>query len=280
MSNSTSQQLCGVAETLFIPLLVRADETLRPDALIKDEKAVSVLKKGDYDFSRVKQMKIDEQDRIAIILRNREFDRYASDFMAQFPDSVIVHLGCGLDSRFERVDNGKVEWYDLDVPEVIETRRKLLGGESGRYHFLPYSAFDDSWMKLLWHHRKHRFLFMAEGVLMYFEESQIKSLVLLLQEHFPGSEFVFDVFSPLIVWANNKRIARTKIGARYNWSMKNGKILETWSKSINLLDEWHIFDRPEPRLAKIRWMRFIPLFANAIGIYHYRLGNVVLFPQS
>jgi len=61
------------------------------------------------------------------LLRNREFDRYAQDFLRCHPEAVVVHIGCGLDSRFERVDNGQVEWYDLDLPHVIELRRKLIG---------------------------------------------------------------------------------------------------------------------------------------------------------
>ncbi len=81
-----------------------------------------------YDFDRVRQVHMDEADKVMIILRNREFDRYARDFLRRHPQAVVVHIGCGLDSRFERVDNGEVEWYDLDLPEVIELRRKFIGG--------------------------------------------------------------------------------------------------------------------------------------------------------
>jgi O-methyltransferase involved in polyketide biosynthesis len=122
-------------------------------------------------------------------------------------------------------------------------------------------------------HRPRPFLFLAEGVLMYFEEAQVKSLVLMLQENFPGAELVFDAFSPYLVRMNNLRISRTKIGARYNWGLKRGKDVERWGDGITLLDEWFPFTRPEPRLAHIRWMRHIPLFAKIFGIFHYRLGK-------
>ena len=68
-----------------------------------------------------------EVNKVVPLLRNREFDRYAQDFLRCHPEAVVVHIGCGLDSRFERVDNGQVEWYDLDLPHVIELRRKLIG---------------------------------------------------------------------------------------------------------------------------------------------------------
>jgi O-methyltransferase involved in polyketide biosynthesis len=206
-------------------------------------------------------------------LRNRQFDRCTRDFLARCPEAVVVHIGCGLDSRFERVDDGKVEWYDLDLPQVIELRRELIGDESSRYHFLTYSAFDRAWLEIVSVHRPRPFLFLAEGVLMYFEEAQVKSLVLMLREHFPGAELVFDAFSPYLVRMNNLRISRTKIGARYNWGLKRGKDVEGWGDGITLLDEWFPFTRPEPRLAHIRWMRNIPLFAKIFGIFHYRLGE-------
>ncbi len=107
---------------------------------------------------------------------------------------------------------------------------------------------------------------------MYFDEAQVKSLVLALRERFPGAELVLDAFSPFLVWMNNLRISRTKIGARYHWGLNRGKDLERWSDGITLLDEWFPFDRPEPRLAHAQWMRHVPLLARVMGIFHYRLG--------
>lgn len=271
MSETTHPDLSGVAETLLIPLYIRAVETQRPDALLKDEKAVAVVTQLDAAFSRIKQIKMDKEDQVALILRNREFDHFARDFLARYPEAVVVHIGCGLDARFERVDNGRVEWYDLDLPEVIDLRRKFIGGEGARYHFLACSAFDRAWLDTLSAQRP--VLFLAEGVLMYFEESQVKSLVLALRERFPGAELVCDAFSPFLVRMNNRRIARTKMGARYYWGLKRGKDLESWGEDIRLLDEWFPFDRPEPRLAHLRWMRYIPLLAKVMGVFHYRLGK-------
>lgn len=273
MSENNNPNLDGVAETLLITLYIRAMESQRPDALLKDEKAVALVTQMDYDFSRIKQIKMDEDDKVSIILRNREFDRYVRDFLARHPKAVVVHIGCGLDSRFERVDNGQVEWYDLDLPDVIELRRKLIGGERARYHLLASSAFDLYWLNALSIHCQGPFLFLAEGVFMYFEETQVKKLGLALLEHFPGAELVFDAFSPYIVRANNLRFALTKYGARYHWGLRRGKDLESWGTGICLLDEWFPFDSAEPRLDHIRWMRHIPLMAKVMGIFHYRLGK-------
>jgi O-methyltransferase involved in polyketide biosynthesis len=273
MSETTSPNLSGVAETLLMTLYIRAMESQRPDALIKDEKAVALVTNRSYDFDRIRQVKMDEDDKVGVILRNLEFDRQVRDFLTRHPDAVVVHIGCGLDSRFERVDNGKVEWYDLDLPEVIEQRRKFIGDEGKRYHLLAGSVFDSAWLDKVSVHRQRPFLFLAEGVLMYFEEAQVKSLVLMLRDHFPGAELVFDAFSPFLVRANNLRMAISKFGVRYHWGLRRGQEIEKWGDGIHLLDEWGYFDRPEPRLDHIRWMRHIPLLARVMRVYHYRLGK-------
>ena len=290
MSDTTNQDLSGVAETLLMTLYIRAMESQRPDALIKDEKAVALVTQMSsdasmrYDFDRVRQVKMDEDDKVTVILRNLEFDRYARDFLTRHPEAVVVHIGCGLDSRFERVDNGQVEWYDLDLPEVIELRRKFTGDEGERYHLLGCSVFEDAWLETVSAHRQETwrrprsFLFMAEGVLMYFEEAQVKSLVLVLREHFPGAELVIDAFSPYIVWANNLRLSITKLGARYHWGLRRGQEIEGWGDAsptgagIRLLDEWGYFDRPEPRLHSFRWMAPIFRLLKPFRVFRFQLG--------
>ncbi len=278
MSEVADQTLTGVAETLLIPLYVRAMESRRADALLRDDRAVEVVGRLEAAaFTRVKRIRMDEEDRVAILLRNREFDRYVTEFLGRHPQAVVVHIGCGLDSRFERVDNGEAEWYDLDLPEVIALRRKLLGGEGGRYHLVAGSVFEDAWMDAVSVHARRHFLFAAEAVLMYFEEAQVRSLVLRLCERFPGSELVFDSFSPFLVRANNLKLwlSRSGMAARYHWGLKRGEELERWREDIALLDEWSLFDRPEPRLARVRWMRHVPILARIMGIHHYRLGKAI-----
>lgn len=273
MSEKTKHNLSGVVETMLITLYTRALESQRPDALIKEEKAVALIRQINYDFSPAMLAKIDEETRVAVLLRNREFDRHVRAFLARCPEAVVVHIGCGLDTRFERSDNGQVEWYDLDLPEVIELRREFIGGEGVRYHLLACSVLDSAWLNVVSVHRQRPFLFLAEGVLMYFEEAQVKSLVLTLKEHFPSAELVFDAFSPFFLWANNRRVAHTKIGVRCHWALKHGKDLEKWGDDICLLDEMFPFSLPEPRLTHVRWVRFIPPLVKTIGIFHYLLGS-------
>lgn len=274
----TGVTLSGVAKTSLIPLYVRAIESLRPDALLNDPMAVALVEHSRADFAFIDALELDDGDRAALVLRNREFDRHARRFMEQHQRAKVVHIGCGLDARFERVDDGQVQWYDLDLPEVIVQRKEFVDAETSRHQMLPCSVFDKGWLDKVSVGEPLPVMFMAEGVLMYFEEAQVKSLVQTLLNYFPGSELVFDAFSPFLVRMNNLRIRRTGIGASCHWGLKRAKDIETWGAGILLLDEWFPFNQPEPRLANYRWMRFLPLLARVMGIFHYRLGEAITYP--
>jgi O-methyltransferase involved in polyketide biosynthesis len=273
MTGKTDRTLSGVPETLLLPLYNRAMESKRPDAIIKDEKAVELVTKMDLDFSRVKRVRMTRMLGVMRIIFAREFDRYAREYLARHPDAVVVHIGCGLDTRFERVDDGRVEWYDLDLPEVIDLRRKLIGGEAGRYHLLGCSVLGDAWTETVKAHSSRPILFLAETVFIYFSEAQVKGLVLALRDRFPGAELVFDGWKPFEIRLGNRYLSRSPFGGLMRWGVWSGREIEGWGTGIRLLDEWGFFDRPEPRLDSFRWMA--PLFRafKPMMIFHFRFGE-------
>ncbi len=265
----------GVAETLLIPLYIRATESQRPDALIRDEKAVALAMQSGLDFSQVRQIRVPELLNVMRNLFTREFDRYARDFIGRQPEAVVVHIGCGLDSRFERVAarDSRVEWYDLDLPEVIALRRELLGDAGGRYHLLACSVLDDAWLETVSVQRPRPILLLAETVFVYFAEAQAKALVLKLRDRFPGAELVFDGWRPFEVRLGNRYLAGSLYAGLMRWGFWRGQEIERWGDGIRLLDEWGFFDRPEPRLAPYRWLA--PLFRlfKPMRIFHFQLGE-------
>lgn len=270
MPEKILHSLEGVSETLLMTLYARARESQRPDAMIKDDKAVEMINRIACDFSRLRMHRHDE---IAVIMRMRKFDRHVREFLVRNPNAAIIHIGCGLDTRFERVDNGCVEWFDLDMPDVIELRRKLINSESNRYHIFATSVFDDGWLEEVSRYKPRPFMFLAEGVFPYFEEAQVKSLFLKLRDHFPCSELVCDAHTPFVIWADNLQLAFASVKARLHWRLKRGKDVESWGQGICLLDDWNYFEDDEPRLKAYRWVRLIPPLAKSSGIFHYRLGS-------
>lgn len=273
MSENVNPNLSGVAETLLIPLYNRAMESQRPDAIMKDEKAVALVKQMSYDFDQVRKIRIFEANKVARIMLTREMDRYAQDFLIRHPEAVVVHIGCGLDSRFERVDNGRVEWYDLDLPDVIGLRRKFIGDEGERYHLLGCSVLEDAWLEAVKVHSQRPFLFLAENVFVYFKEAQVKSLVLKLRDYFPGAELVFDGWTPFFVWLGNRQLSSSKFGGLLHWGFWRSQEIESWGEGIYILGQWGFFDQPEPRMDPYRWAAPIFRLFKPIRIFHFQLGE-------
>jgi O-methyltransferase involved in polyketide biosynthesis len=286
MSEITNQNFSGVPETYLAPLYWKAMESQRPDAMIKDEKAVALVTQNSLDFKQIKQIPMPELLKVMRIMFTREFDRYTRDFLNRHPQAVVVHIGCGLDSRFDRVDNGLVEWYDLDLPEVIELRRKLYGNEEpalsewgARHHLLACSVLEDAWLEAVKVHspskndQRYPILFLAETVFVYFTEAQVESLVLTLCNHFTGAELVFDGWRPFEVWLGNRYLSNSLFAGLMHWGFWHGQELEGWGDGIHLLDEWGFFDQPEPRMKSFRWMAPIFRLFKPMRIFHFQLGE-------
>ncbi len=269
MSEKILQSLDGVPQTLLMTLLVRARETQRPGGVFRDEKAVEMVNHIDADFSKLIMHRHDE---IAVIIRMRRFDRHVRDFLARNPEGVVVHIGCGLDTRYERIGDKRVEWFDLDLPEVMELRSKLISTNAPHYHMIRGSVFYTNWIAEVEQFKPRPFLFIAEGVFPYFEEMQIKELFLRLREHFPGAELVCDAHTPFVIWVDNLQLALAGVKARLRWELKDPHDVEAWCTGFRLLDEWNYYADDEPLMKSFLWLRMIPGLARSSGIYHYRLG--------
>jgi methyltransferase (TIGR00027 family) len=259
--------LHGVTETMLISLYFRVIESQRSDGIIKDPAAEEILEKLEHDFSPYRKL---HEDQTFTALRIRQFDRYVLGFLKKHPTGTVVSMGSGLDTRFERVDNGKGHWFDLDLPEVIETRRKLLK-ESSRNRYIAKSVFQFSWMDNV-AKSKGPYLFITEGVLVYLPPDKIKSLVLELTKRFKGSELVFDCMSKLSMRMHNSNKILQKTQASLHFYMDDRREMEAWGNGIRLLETWYYLDETEERTRNIRWMRWIPPLNRLAYILRYQLG--------
>jgi O-methyltransferase involved in polyketide biosynthesis len=256
-----------VAQTLFIPLYFRAMESRRPGGLIHDRKAVEICAQVDYDFTKLRGRTFDQ---VSAILRLRELDALTKAFLAKQPDAVVVHIGCGLDTRFDRVDNGRVFWYDMDLAEVIALRRTLIP-ETSRSCYLGYSVLEPAWMDCLGRLEGKSLLLIAEGVFPFFSVEDLKRVVHGVADRFPGAELLFDTMSPLLVGIHNMKVALTGVGARVRWGLRQGRDLEAWHPGLQLLEDRSYFDQPNPRLGWTRVLHYVPPVARGVRILRYRL---------
>ncbi len=122
-----ASNLQGIARTLLVPLACRALESSRPDAILHDPRAVEVYAAlgGSPDFL----IGMGSADVFVAAMRARQFDRFGRDFLTRNPSGLLVELGCGLDTRFHRLDDGRLTWLGVDLPEVIALRRQFLPEE-------------------------------------------------------------------------------------------------------------------------------------------------------
>jgi O-methyltransferase involved in polyketide biosynthesis len=223
-------------ETLLIPLYSKAMESQRPHPILVDEKAQEILGCIDYDFSG---LKIPKQSRVTLSMRAKKLDGYVMDYLKEIRSPLVIHLGCGLDSRVVRTGGAKAEWYDLDFPEVIELRKKFYE-ETGHYHMIARSVTDLAWMDQV--KEPGPACIIAEGLLMYLREAEVKSLVLALQKRFPGSQMAFDAYSLLTARNARNHPSIKKTGAEIHWGIDDAKGLESWGPGINLKEEWYFSD--------------------------------------
>lgn len=259
--------LHGVPSTLLVPLACRALEAARPDAILRDPRALEVYQ--SLGGSPAFLMGMSPTDVFVTAMRVRQFDSFARDFLARNPGGLVVDLGCGLDTRFNRLDDGRLSWLGLDMPEVIDLRRQVLA-DGERCRSIACSMFDVSWLEEVARARQP-VIFLAEGVFPYFSTAEVRPVLKAMAQRFPAGELVFDAAAPFIARHHNRNSSVLKrSGARLLWDAKSPQELETWG--LHLLDQWYYFDKPEPRLWAFGWMRFIPFMAKATGIFHYRLS--------
>ncbi len=164
--------LSGVTETMLVPLYSRALEAERMNPQFIDETAVKVMDSLDYDFKKKFKDSTNKMNFWGCCARTVIIDDFARDFIQKNPDCSVVNIGCGLDDRFSRVDNGRLVWYNIDLPEVMELRNKLIE-KNDRIVNISVSVFDYSWMERV--ANKENLLVIAEGVLMYMAEWMVKN---------------------------------------------------------------------------------------------------------
>jgi O-methyltransferase involved in polyketide biosynthesis len=250
-----NQTLNGIPETMLVPLWARAVETRREEPIIRDEQAVLMVGKIDYDFSKFDKVWLSQ---VGVAIRTELLDKAVIQFINNHPDAVVVNLGCGLDTRFSRLDNGRICWYDLDLPEPMRIRRQFFS-ETSRYRMIEKSIFDADWLDAI-DYKNAAVLLIAEGIFMYFSEAEIKGLFTMLINAFPQAEMLLEVLAPVAVNRSQHHDAVSTMNVAFQWGAADGKTVEVLHPQITMLQEWNYFDYHRRRWGWLRWPARIPAF--------------------
>lgn len=240
MTDQFNINIGNVQKTLFLPLWGRAMETRKKRPMLIDETAARIIDQVEYDFSQMAS-KLDELSQIAWIRRAMICDRVVKNFLKSHPQGTIVNIGCGLDTTFERVDNGTLQWYDLDLEDVIDLRRRFIK-ESDRRRFIASSFLETEWLKGI--EVNENVLFIAAGVFYYFKEEDIKGFIIRLMDAYPGSEVLFDVSSPIGVRMANKKViesAGLDEKSYLIWGLADKKDILRWDPRIEMIGVYYFF---------------------------------------
>ena len=209
-------RLSSVPETMLQTVYARARESMGRGAIC-DKKAEEIIGRLDYDFSLAEK---DTAMRSGVIARTIVLDRLVGAWLAEHPGAVVVNIACGLDTRCYRM-RGYAHWYNLDLPETIAVRQKLLP-EHGEISQIAMSAMED-WGDLIAEQGAPA-LVIIEGLTMYLSEADVKKIFAVIAARFQTATVFVETMNPMIV-KNFKEKSIEGSHAKFTWGVKNGKAL-------------------------------------------------------
>jgi len=192
--------LAGVSVTMLWSLHNRASEAKRPDGILHDPESIYIQSAIDYDFARHFGDPLG-----SLAARAVEIDRVLRSWLDRHPEGIVVSLGEGLETQSRRVDNGRMGWLSVDLPDAIRLRERFFA-PTHRFRHIAASALDPVWMDAVG--PSSDVFIVAQGLLMYLAPERVRQLFVCIADRFPGSVLVFDTiprwFSDLTMVGLNK----------------------------------------------------------------------------
>ena len=249
-----------VQKTLYIPLYGKQFVTGK-GVILRDEKAVEIWQKEGFSLSRKASSK---WLAYYMAMRARVFDDWVKEKCEE--NCVILHIGCGLDSRVLRVNCPNIPWYDVDFDEVIQVRQNYYENKEN-YTMLAGDFRKCDWLQQLPSDR--RLIVLMEGVCMYSHADEVKQFLQALATHFSKVNILLDVYSEFAAKMSKYRNPIREVGVSTVYGVNDPKMLT--SEQVNFVCE---HDMTPARLVSElqgwgRWL-FQKLYAGkmAKSLYH------------
>ena len=220
--------LSGVPETMLQTIYARAKESKTRGAIC-DKKAEEIIDKLNYDFSLADK---DKAMHSGVIARTIVLDRLTKEYLASHPGAVVVNIACGLDTRCYRIE-GYSHWYNLDLPETIAVREKLLP-ENGTISQIAMSAMEDWGSEIK--ETSVPALIIIEGLVMYLSEEDVKRIFSVISRRFGQAHILIEIMNPVMV----KRFKEKSIEgshAKFTWGIQNGEKLAGLLPDFSFVEE-------------------------------------------
>lgn len=248
-------------------LYLRAYESRLDQPILGDRYAADDVARIDYDFKRIHRRVRPESNQFMVALRATKFDVRVADYLKEHPDAVVLHLGCGLNSRaFRLAPPAKVRWFDVDLPDIIALRRQLYS-ESDTYRMIGSSVTDLGWLDDI--PTGGPVVIVAEGLLMYLAPDDIAELLHRLVDRFESGELVADLVSR---WG--PRLSKLFARGVIKWGTRDGSEITHWEPRLHLVEDIPVLagydEIPLPRQRRrFRRLHGIPAIRNYDRLFRY-----------
>lgn len=258
--NKIKVNLSGLPRTSLEPLYGRAKMSKQYDSLFNDIKAVELIEQMDYDFSVIDKAFFDYLW-FTYAARAMQLDNKARTYIKKHPRASVVNLGAGFDTGFYRVDNSKIHWYDLDLPEIVEVRKQLIP-ETDRTICIAKSFLNPSWCTDI--NTENGVFMIAGGLFHYFNKADIRQFFSLMADHFPSCELVFEAESKSSIdvdgslgaygvgWSDDEPEKRDSMQAEYMTAFKNVWMTTPMNQKENVIQALTTSIKPQ----SVEWTDF------------------------
>lgn len=254
----------GVNKTLYIPLYGKAYVSRR-GIILEDKKAEEIWASEGFPLKGKSKSKW-----LAYYMgmRSAVFDQWLKEQMEQCPEALILHIGCGMDSRIERVGTQGHAWYDVDFPAVIAERKRYYE-ENDLYHMLSSDARENAWIQSLPHGQNA--IIVMEGVSMYFQPEELNRLLKELSVHFQQVHLLMDCYTGFAAKASKYKNPINEMGVTKVYGVDDPNV-PVADSSLTFTKEHEI--TPESLIMRLKGMEkavFKKVFAGRFANKMYRM---------
>ena len=254
----------NVNKTLYIPLYGKAYVSRR-GLLLKDVKAEEIWEAEGFPLKGKAKSK---WLAYYMAMRSAVFDRWTEEQLCKNADAVVLHLGCGLDSRCVRVKAQGTLWYDVDFPEVIAQRKRYYA-ETETYHMSPSDIREEGWLRKI--PAGKTAIILLEGVSMYLQLEELREALKRWKSHFGEVRILLDSYTVFAARATRYKNPIHEVGVSQVYGLEDPRELEqntglTFVREHEMTPDWLIDQLPK----KEQWI-FRKLFAGRIAKKIYRL---------
>ena len=249
---TTRVELGEVARTLLVPLWARAEESLREAPLVTDAKARSIVDALDFDFGVLRDA---QASQLGCCVRAQLVDQWVREFLHAHPEGTVIELGVGLNARFERLDNDRAHWIELDLPDVTALRERFFTPHPRRT-IIAGSITERDVIASLSDLARGPCMVVSEGVLVYLREAEVRDLFARLRAALPGAWFVFDAMTAHVVRLQRAHDAMRHFDAQFSWELARPSDVERFAEGVVVERTSRFFDMLYAHPQRLpRWMQ-------------------------